>query len=90
MNPGEDRKTVTVSKTGQGFNLGAGGKDIVSDSMDERQEITLRAAVEQLLERGFIEDRFGRGEVFPVTKAGLDAVEQLTKANETSKPSVRI
>ena len=62
-----ERHKITVSKTMHGFNLGAGGKNLANNLMDERREAELRAAVKELLARGLIEDKGMKGEVFGIT-----------------------
>src|SRR5262249_50833468 len=76
------RKVVFVTKTMQGFSLSAGDREIVGNTMDDRKEIEHRAAVKELVEGGYIEDRTGKGQMLWLTKAGLDAAEELTKATQ--------
>jgi hypothetical protein len=78
------QQTVTMSKTAHGFNLGAGDQDLAKDDDDERKEAEYRAAVDELQNRGLIEDRWGAGNVFAVTRASYAAAGE-TQENEESK-----
>jgi hypothetical protein len=74
-----DRHIVTVSKTMHGFNLGAGGKDLANNMIDDRREAELRAAVSELLSRGMIVDKGTKGEVFGLTNDGYSAADEAKK-----------
>lgn len=74
-----ERHTTTVSKTMYGFNLGAGGKNIANNLMDDRREAELRGAVNELVKRGLIADKGTKGEVFGPTSDGYAAADEAKK-----------
>jgi predicted transcriptional regulator len=68
-----------MSKTMHGFNLGAGGKALANNVMDNRKEAEYRAVVEELEACGLIADKGHKREVFGVTQKGYTVADELRK-----------
>ncbi len=67
---------MTMNSTAHGFELGTGDAPLIS-TRDPREEAKARSVVRELLERGLIEDRFHKGQVFPVTELGHNLAGEL-------------
>jgi len=65
---------VLVVETFGGLQISTNSKELV-DEQSPRAEARWRAAVDELVRGGFLEDRVGKGEVFSVTHAGYAAAE---------------
>jgi hypothetical protein len=70
--------TVLMTKTMHGFELQANGMQLV-DGNSPRIEAAYREAVKELVNRGLLEDRGGKGEVFAVTHGGWSLADVLSK-----------
>lgn len=72
----DTRGRVMMSMTMHGFSLSTNGTEIV-EHVNGRDEAVWRGAVDELIRRGFLEDRGHKGEVFAVTRAGFDYADEL-------------
>jgi hypothetical protein len=75
---GKEHK-VYVNDSAHGQNVSAGDTSFLENSHDDRKNATYLAAVGELVNRGFIEDKWGKGQVYAVTKPGYTASDEAKK-----------
>ena len=72
----DDRGTIFRSRTMRGLTIQTDGMNLI-ESRDVRDEAKWEAAIRELQERGFIQDRGTKGEVFAVTNEGYEIADLL-------------
>ena len=70
------RQTVTMNSTMHGFHLGTGDGPII-DTKNNREIAQWTSWVEELLSEELIEDRWHKGQVFPVTMKGYELADAI-------------
>jgi hypothetical protein len=70
---------VYVNDSQHGQNVSAGDTKFLDNSKDGRKNAAHLVAVNELVKRGLIEDRWGAGQVFAVTNEGFIASEEMKK-----------
>ena len=72
---------IVFMRYGGGASLSAGNRNFIT-SESPREEARWKAAVEELLNYGLIEDMGYKRQIFQVTKAGYDAAVQINTRRE--------
>jgi len=72
---------ILYMKYGGGANLSAGNRNFMP-SHSPREEARWKAAVEELLNYGLIEDKGYKREIFQVTKSGYEVADQIIASRE--------
>jgi hypothetical protein len=67
---------LLVLETFGGLQMSTNSKELI-DEQSPRTEARWRAALDELVRLGYLEDRVGKGEVFSVTHTGYTAAELL-------------
>ena len=70
------QQKVYVNDSMHGQNVSAGSTTFLENSNDGRRNAAHLTAVEELVQRGLIEDKWGAGQVFAVANAGYTAADE--------------
>ena len=80
----DEHGLILMTRTSAGFHVQTNNQQFV-ESRNAREEAEWKAAVEELLGRGFVEGMGGGGETFQVTAKGYSAAESLDETGSATK-----
>jgi hypothetical protein len=71
---------VLFERFGASVDLHSNGISLFTDKGDHKELVSWEAALDELVEQGFMVERGDRGEVFEITRLGYDAAEKILES----------